>query len=360
MGEVLDVAVVGAGQAGLAVGYHLRRTGLSFALLDEQEAPGGAWRHVWPSLRLFSPAAYSSLPGHPMPDTAGAAPDAAHVVDYLSRYEERYGLPVRRPVRVRAVHRDGAGFRLVTDDGELRARAVVSATGTWSQPFRPALPGQREYRGEQVHSAHYEGPARYRGRRVLVVGGANSGAQIAAELAEVCELTWCTNAPPRYLPDEVDGRELFRVATLRAQALAAGRPDPGGVASLGDVVAVPSVRRARDAGVLDPRPMFTRFTAHGVVMTDGRERPVDAVVWCTGFRPALRHLRPLHLREDDGRIRTEGTASTRVPGLYLVGYGDWTGPGSATLVGVGRSARDTVAAVRKRLAGGRDQRAAAP
>ena len=81
-----------------------------------------------------------------MPDTAGAAPDAAHVVDYLSRYEERYGLPVRRPVRVRAVHRDGAGFRLVTDDGELRARAVVSATGTWSQPFRPALPGQREYR----------------------------------------------------------------------------------------------------------------------------------------------------------------------------------------------------------------------
>ena len=101
MGEVLDVAVVGAGQAGLAVGYHLRRTGLSFALLDEQEAPGGAWRHVWPSLRLFSPAAYSSLPGHPMPDTAGAAPDAAHVVEYLSRYEERYGLPVRRPVRVR-------------------------------------------------------------------------------------------------------------------------------------------------------------------------------------------------------------------------------------------------------------------
>ena len=87
---------------------------------------------------------------------------------------------------------------------------------------------------------------------------------------------------------------------------------------------------------------------------------MDAVVWCTGFRPALRHLRPLHLREDDGRIRTEGTASTRVPGLYLVGYGDWTGPGSATLVGVGRSARDTVAAVRKRLAGGWDQRAAAP
>ncbi|GGG60954.1 monooxygenase [Kocuria dechangensis] len=349
MDHHVDVAVVGAGQAGLAAGYYLRRTGLSFVLLDDQETAGGAWRHTWPSLRLFSPAEYSSLPGRPMPSTAGGNPGAAQVIDYLADYEARYDLPVRRPVRVRAVHREGDGFRLETTAGQWHARAVVSATGTWSQPFWPTVPGQRDFRGAQVHSARYGGPDPYRGRRVVVVGGANSGAQIAAELAGSADLTWCLNGAPHWLPDDVDGRELFRVATARAQALAAGLPDPGGVASLGNIVVVPPVKRARDAGLLRPAPMFARFTPTGIAWADGREQEVDAVIWCTGFRPALRHLRPLHVREDDGTVSTRGTASTKVPGLYLLGYGDWTGPGSATLIGVGPTAKETVAALTAHL-----------
>ena len=345
----VDVAVIGAGQAGLAAGYYLRRTGLSFVLFDDQESAGGAWRHTWPSLRLFSPAEFSSLPGRPMPATAGGNPSAAQVIDYLAGYEARYGLPVHRPVRVGAVHREGDGFRLETTDGQWHARAVVSATGTWSQPFWPAVPGRRAFRGAQVHSASYAGPGPYRGRRVVVVGGANSGAQIAAELAEVADLTWCLKGTPHWLPDDVDGRELFRVATVRAQALAAGLPDPGGVAALGNIVVVPPVQRARDAGLLDPQPMFDRFTPTRVAWADGREQEVDAVIWCTGFRPALRHLRPLRLREDDGTVSTRGAASARVPGLYLLGYGDWTGPGSATLIGVGPTAKDAVAALTARL-----------
>lgn len=350
MEQQVDVVIVGAGQAGLAVGWFLRRrTDLSFVLLDDQQAPGGAWRHTWDSLRLFSPAGYSSLPGRLMAPTGAENPDAAQVIDYLTDYETRYGLPVHRPVRVSAVHRDGKGFRLETTAGLWRARAVVSATGTWSQPFWPALPGQRDFRGTQVHSAHYTGPAPYAGQRVVVVGGANSAAQIAADLTATSQVTWCVHGAPQYLPNGIDGRELFRLATTRAQALAAGRPDPGGVGALGNIVVVPPVKRARDAGLLHPTPMFDRFTPTGISWSHGQEQEVDAVIWCTGFRPALRHLRPLPVRGADGSIPTAGTASTTVDGLYLVGYGDWTGPGSATLIGVGPTAKATAAALKRQL-----------
>lgn len=278
-----------------------------------------------------------------MPTAGADNPDAAQVIDYLTDYETRFDLPVRRPVRAHAVHRDDEGFRLQTTAGTCFARAVVSATGTWSQPFWPTVPGQRAFRGTQVHRAHYAG------RRVAVVGGANSGAQIAAEIAELTELTWGLQDALHWLPEAVDGRELFRIATARAQALAAGRPDPGGVAALGNIVVVPPVKRARDAGLLHPSPMFDRFTPTGVVWADGRHQEVDAVIWCTGFRPALRHLRPLQVREDDGSIRTDGTASTTVDGLYLVGYGDWAGPGSAIIIGVGATAKATAAAVQQQL-----------
>ncbi|MEX5295640.1 ArsO family NAD(P)H-dependent flavin-containing monooxygenase [Kocuria sp. CPCC 205268] len=350
MEHQVDVAIIGAGQAGLAVGWYLRRrTDLSFVILDDQDAPGGAWRHTWPSLRLFSPATFSSLPGRLMPSTGAQNPDGAHVIDYLTDYETRYDLPVRRPVHVNAVHRHGEGFRLETTADTWSARAVVSATGTWSQPFWPTVPGRRTFRGTQVHCAHYAGPAPYDGKRVVVVGGANSGAQIAAEIAEVANLTWCLKGEPHWLPDEVDGRELFRVATERSRALAAGLPDPGGVAALGNIVVVPPVKRARDAGLLHSEPMFHRFTPTGIAWADGREQDVDAVIWCTGFRPALRHLRPLHVRDDNRSICIDGTASTTVDGLYLVGYGDWTGPGSATLIGVGPTAKATAAALQRRL-----------
>ncbi len=341
----VDVAVVGGGQAGLATGYYLRRAGMSFVILDDQDAPGGAWRHTWSSLRLFSPAEYSSLPGRLMPRSPGGNPDADHVIRYLADYEERYSLPVERPVRVDHVVRAPEGFRLATDQGEWRARVVVNATGTWCQPFWPTMPGQRSFRGDQLHSASYRGPDRFENRAVLVVGGANSGAQIAADLAGVADVTWCLRGKPRYLPDDVDGRELFRVASQRVRAMAAGEPDPGGVADLGDIVAVPPVRAARDAGRLTPNPMFERFTGDGVAWPDGSTRRIDAVIWCTGFRPALRHLRELDLHEPDGSVGLDGTASTRIPGLHFVGYGDWTGPGSATLIGVGSTAKATVAGI---------------
>ncbi|MFF5703573.1 ArsO family NAD(P)H-dependent flavin-containing monooxygenase [Streptomyces sp. NPDC012794] len=336
-----DVVVIGGGQSGLAAGYHLRRLGVDSVILDAQATPGGAWQHAWDSLRLFSPAAYSSLPGRLMPPQSGQTyPDAAHVVEYLADYEKRYELPVRRGVRVSAVHRDGAFLRVGTDCGDWRARAVISATGTWTRPFLPAVPGRREYTGRQLHTVEYESPAAFAGQRVIVVGGGNSGAQIAADLAGHADLTWVTRRPPRYLADDIDGRALFDAATARRRALDEGRADTGGVASLGDIVAVPPVRAARDAGLLHARPMFSRLTAAGAEWADGTRSVADAVIWCTGFRPALAHFAALRLRGARGRIATDGTRAVDEPRLHLIGYGDWTGPASATLIGVGRPARD--------------------
>lgn len=340
------MVVIGGGQSGLAAGFYLRRAGLEHVILDDQEQPGGGWRHTWPSLRLFSPAAYSSLPGWQMPAADTDNPDAAHVMDYLTRYERRYDLPVHRPVRVDTVVGETDGYAVRTDRGSWRAPVVISATGTWSQPHWPTVPGQRRFTGRQVHSSRYAGPGAFAGARVVVVGGANSGAQIAADLAGGATVTWCTVSPPRYLPDDVDGWALFAVATRRIHELREGR-DTGGVASLGDIVAVPPVRAARDAGRLQPQSMFERMTGTGVTWADGRHTDVDAVIWCTGFWPALRHLRDLGLRDSDGHIPTDGPMVTSHPGLYLVGYGDRTGPASATLIGVGQSVKWAVARIQE-------------
>lgn len=351
MTQRTDVVVIGGGQSGLAAGYHLRRLGIEHVILDAQTAPGGAWQHTWDSLRLFSPAEHSSLPGRLMPVQPGQTyPDARHVVDYLADYEKRYELPVQRGVWVEAVRRDGTFLRVATDSGDWRARAVVSATGTWTRPFLPAVPGRREYTGRQLHTVQYQSPAEFAGQRVIVVGGGNSGAQIAADLARSdVDLTWVTQRLPRYLADDIDGRALFDHATARRRALDEGRTDTGGVASLGDIVAVPPVRAARDAGLLAAKPMFSRLTASGVQWADGTVTEVDVVIWCTGFRPALAHFAALRLRGSRGYIATVGTGAVDEPRLHLLGYGDWTGPASATLIGVGRPARDAAGQIRDLL-----------
>lgn len=340
----MDVVVVGGGQAGLATAFYLRRAGLTYVVLDEHRVPGGAWHHAWSSMRLFSPAEYSSLPGWRMPPSTGGNPDADHVVDYLAEYERRYEIPVERPVAVHSVSRVAGGFLVegmnqrTGEHVTHRAGAVVSATGTWSRPFVPAYPGRASFLGRQCHSSHYTSPSSYEGHRVMVVGGANSGAQIAADLAPVAEVCWCTLDEPAFLPDEVDGRELFRIASARVR----GDEGAGGVAGLGDIVVVPPVREARDAGLLVRHEMPERFTRAGAVWADGTTREFDDILWCTGFRPALRHLDGLDLPREGAHVATDGPRVVSEPGLYLVGYGDWTGAASATLIGVGQWARAAV------------------
>lgn len=335
--ESHDIVIIGGGQMGLSLGYYLRRAGADFVILDAEDGPGGAWRHGWDSLRLFSPAGYSSLPGWLMPPPEHEGyPTRDDVLDYLARYEARYAFPIRRPVRVQRVEAAAERLEVVTDKGNFSARAVVSATGTWAHPYIPEITGREAFKGVQVHSAHYVGPDDFTGKTVLVVGGGNSGAQIMAELATVAHTFWVTTHDPLFLPDDVDGRVLFERAVARMKA----GPSDVPVGGIGDIVMVPPVKEARARGDLSSVRPFERMTANGVVWADGSEMEVDAIIWCTGFRPALNHLAPLGLVEDDGRVLVDGQRSLKESRLWLAGYGDWCGPGSATLMGAARTARD--------------------
>lgn len=336
-----DVIVIGGGQSALAVGYYLRRTNLSFAILDDGRAPGGAWQHTWASLRLFSPAQWSSLPGRLMSGGTAYYPTRDEALAYLADYETRYALPLVRPMRVTRVEVAGERLRVITQAGAWIARAVVSATGTWSTPNVPRLPDDDRFAGRLIHSAHYGSPTEFAGQRVVVVGGGNSGAQIVADLAGGATVTWATRRPPTFLPDEIDGRYLFGEAIARYRALTEGAATPP-PRLLGNIVMVESVRRARERGALKAVPMFGSFVNDGVIWWDGRRTREDAVIFATGFRPALDHLATLAAVGPNGRIEVRGTRSVREPRLWLVGYGEWTGYASATLIGVGRTARATV------------------
>ncbi|PRA33671.1 ArsO family NAD(P)H-dependent flavin-containing monooxygenase [Pseudomonas poae] len=346
----LDVVVIGGGQSALTVAYFLKRTGISYVLLDAESAPGGAWRHGWDSLRLFSPSAWSSIAGWPMPAVTEETPHRDDVIDYLTQYERRYGFPIIRSTRVTHVESIEGGLRVFSGDGHWDAKAVISATGTWSHPVIPAYPDQELFEGRQIHSALYVGPSGFEGKTVLVVGGGNSGAQIYAEISKVASATWVTQEAPKFLPDEVDGRVLFERATARLKAQQEGLEPQQPAGGLGDIVMVPSVRDARERGVLNAVRPFTRFTSTGVVWTSGTETKIDAVIWCTGFSPALDHLSSLGLIGHDGKVSVNENRSVGLPNLWLVGYGDWTGLASATLIGVTRTARDVVKQVQTHLA----------
>ena len=307
---MLDAVVVGAGQSGLAVSYYLRKFGADFVVLDASEEPGGAWPHYWDALTLFSRAEFSNLPGWPMPNFDGYPP-RDHVVDYLTRYEQRYDLPIRRGERVTRVLHDGSAFHL----NNLTARNVVMATGIWSAPFVPFVPGT--FAGTQLHSASYRRPSDFAGQRVAVVGGGNSGAQIVAdlELAGV-DAQWFTRRPPSFMPEDVDGAQLFRRNRERFVAIARGDGDPGGADFGGDIVQVPEVRRAKNAGLLNAKPMFSSLDQ----LAD-----VDAIIWATGFRPALSPIRGI---------------PRDTPGLFVLGFDNINGPGAGTIGGVSPFARE--------------------
>ena len=348
---VLDALVVGAGQAGLAAGYHLKRAGLSFEILEARGEPGGSWPGYYDSLTLFSPARYSGLPGMPFPAPPDRYPARDEVVGYLRGYAEAFGLPVLAGKRVlRAERAAGGGFRLLTDDGgEYRARTLIAATGSFARPHQPRFPGQEAFRGKILHAAEYRNPIPFRGKRVVIVGGGNSAVQIAHELVEVAETTLATRSPIRFMPQVVLGRDLhFWLSVSGLDRLPLGRlfdvSEPGGVVDDGTYAA--AVR----AGRPDRRPVFSRFTESGVVWDDGREEPVDAVLLATGYGPNLGYLGPLGALRADGRPDQRGGVSRAVPGLYFVGLPFQTSFASATLRGVGFDAELVVARARRHVA----------
>ncbi|MEV5517705.1 NAD(P)-binding domain-containing protein [Streptomyces flaveolus] len=346
----VEVVVVGAGQAGLAGAYHLRRTGFEperdFVVLDHSPGPGGAWQFRWPSLTYGKVHGMHALPGMELTGADPARPSSAVVAEYFAAYERAFDLRVRRPVDVRAV-REGDGGRLLveTSDGTWSTRALINATGTWDRPFWPRYPGQETFRGRQLHTAQYAGPEEFAGQRVIVVGGGASGTQHLLEIAPyAAATTWVTRRPPVFREGPFDEDAGRAAVALVEERVRQGLP-PKSVVSVTGLPLNDAIRAGLESGVLDRQPMFDRITPDGAEWSDGRQVAADVILWATGFRAAIEHLRPLRLREAGGGIRVEGTRAVADPRVHLVGYGP-----SASTIGANRAGRAAVRDIRRLLA----------
>ncbi|MDN4649378.1 NAD(P)-binding domain-containing protein [Curtobacterium sp. PsM8] len=351
--ERARVVVIGAGQAGLSVAWHLQRAGLvagrDLVLLDRAAGTGGAWQFRWDALRLGIAHRVHDLPGmHEMGlrfDDADRSRPAREVVsEYYRRFEEHHDLRVRRPVGVTAVrHGDdpGPGALVVeTCDehgvvGTIRAEAVVNASGTWGTPFVPWVPGRDAFRGRQLDTTGYRDATEFAGLDVVVVGGGTSAIGFLLELDGIARSTrWFTRRPVVWSDDPAlaTGAAVAAVAD-QDRAARAGRTLPSIVSGTGLPVS-PKIRRGLARGLLEAEPMFTRLDGDGVLTADGEHVHADAVIWATGFRADLRHLAPLHLRTEAGGVVVEDGRSTAEPRLFLAGYGP-----QASTIGANRAGR---------------------
>ncbi|MEJ7634859.1 FAD-dependent oxidoreductase [Aeromicrobium sp.] len=345
--EIFDSVVIGAGQAGLSSSYHLTRRGIDHIVLDANPGPGGAWQHRWAALTMADVHGVSDLPGNPVPDAVAADRANTFVPDYFADYERTRDLPVLRPIRVESVRDDEGLLRVEADRGAWLARTVVSATGTWTRPFIPYYPGAETFGGAQLHTVDYPGPEHFRGKRVLVVGGGASAVQFLGALRLVTDTIWVTRRAPVWRTGEFTPEIGRAVVAKVEERVRLGLP-PRSVVSVTGLMLREQEREAERLGAYERRPLFARIERHGVRWPDGSFEHVDAILWATGFRPAVDHLVPLHLRGPRGGIQLDATTVVVDPRVQLVGYGP-----SASTIGANRAGRRAARGVAEWLSGSR-------
>jgi cation diffusion facilitator CzcD-associated flavoprotein CzcO len=381
------VVIIGAGQAGLSAAHYLWRDGLvpgrDFIVLDAGAGPGGAWRERWDSLTLGTTNHVADLPGFPLGRPDPNVPASQVVSDYYSRFERELELCVVRPAEVTSVTSEERGtgeLRLTADiDGEqvrLSTDYLINATGTWTQPYVPFVPGIADFEGHQLHTVNFRDVEDFRGLRTLVVGGGISATQFLLQLAEVTDTLWATRRPPNFTDREFDGQWGLEVErAVRDRTLSGLAP-----ASVVRTTGLPirkEFREGVDAGVLVSRGMFDRVLPHGVhfpgqtgdseqATAEGldpsasdrlavpeswapfeteRTEEVDVIFWNTGFRAALKHLAPLHLRTPEGGISMDTEVAVKDDHrIFLVGYGS-----ASSTVGATRAGRIAARELLKRM-----------
>lgn len=341
--EILDAVVIGAGQAGLSASFHLARLGVEHVVLDADDAPGGAWQHRWDSLTMHDVHGIAALPGSSAPGESGLRANTV-LPAYFSGYEREHALPVVRPVAVeRVVDEDGL---LVTRAGTRTwaSRTLVNATGTWSHPFVPHLPGIATFVGEQLHTVDYPGPEHFRGRRTMVVGAGASAVQLLGEVAPLTDTLWVTRRAPVWRTDDFTPEAGRAAVALVEDRVRRGLP-PASVVSVTGLALREQEQEALRLGAFERRPMPAAVEPTGVRWEDGTFELVDVILWATGFRPAVGHLSPLRLRSPHGGIRLDGTTAVADPRVQLVGYGP-----SASTIGANRAGRQAARGVLHSLA----------
>jgi putative flavoprotein involved in K+ transport len=344
--EHFETVIVGGGQAGLAVGYHLTRRGHSCVILDANERIGDSWRKRWPSLRLYSPALADALPGMPFPARSHSFPTGHEMADYLEAYAHKFALPVRTGTAVDQLERNGEEYVVIAGERRFEADNVVVATGVFQHehPVIPPFAAELDSTIRQLHSADYRSPAQLQEGGVLVVGAAHSGGDIAYEVARAGYRTLLSGRDTGQIPFDIEGRKarivfpLLRFVATRILTVSTpiGRKARTEIRTHGgpllrvkrdDLEAV-GVERVfeRTVGVEDGKP----------VLANGRVLDVANVVWCTGFRNDYGWVRfPLPVDADGFPEQKRGVVPSS-PGLYFVGLPFLHSFASMLIIGAGR------------------------
>jgi len=350
-----EVIVIGGGQAGLCTGYYLTKAGLRFLILDAGERIGDSWRSRWDSLRLFTPRKYDSLPGLAFPASYNSFPTKDEMGNYLEQYARHFQLPVRSGVRVDALWREDAIYKVKAGNEVFEAAHVVVAMSNYQHPKFPSVAKELDAHITQVHSSSYKNPSQLQPGAVLIVGAGNSGAEIAMELSKTQEV-WMAGRDTGHVPFEIANRNvqrfimpiLFRFIfhrlltthtilgrKTRAKMISQGAPlirqKPKQLLAAG-IKKVPRV-----TGVKDGRPL----------LENGEIADVQNVVWCTGFYPRFSWI-DLPVFKDEEPLQQRGVA-TNEPGLYFVGLHFLFAFSSSMIQGVGRDAKYVVEVIKKRL-----------
>jgi putative flavoprotein involved in K+ transport len=344
--EHFEVLVIGGGQAGLSVGYHLKRSGQRFAILDAEARVGDVWRKRWDSLRLFSPARFDSLDGMPFPADGDYFPTHHEMGDYLEAYARHFELPVLSGERVQSLTRREGRYFVQTADRRFSADQVVVAMSNYQKPRTPALGAELRRDIVQVHAGQYKNPSQLRQGDVLLVGAGNSGAEIALELARTGRRVWLSGPSTGEAPIRIASfwgrwllaRLLFRVVFHRLLTIETpmGRKARPTILTKGaplirtrvaDLLAAGVVRAARFVGTEGGRPR----------LEDGTVLDVENVVWCTGFEPGFSWIE-LPIFDERGEPRHEAGVVPSAPGLYFVGLHFLYSMSSSMIHGVGRDA----------------------
>jgi putative flavoprotein involved in K+ transport len=326
--ERFDVVVIGAGQAGLAIGYFLGRAGRRFVIVDRADSIAAAWRSRWDSLTLFTPRRYDSLPGLAFAGEPDGYPRRDKVIAYLEQYAAAFELPIELKSGVRSLNADGGGFLVALEDRQIEADQVVVATGPFQLPRVPALADELAPDVFQTHSTGYNRPSDVPEGTVLVVGGGNTGFQIAQELAATHAVHLAVGSRQMPLPQIFFGRDLFWWLTKTRLLKKTVESRLGRRMRDRDTLVGSSPRQLKRAGV-ELKPRAVAASGRTVSFADGSELDVDAVIWATGYRPDHSWIK-LPVADANGRL-LHRRGVTEVPGLYFLGLSWQHTRGSALL-----------------------------
>jgi putative flavoprotein involved in K+ transport len=329
-GSGFEVVVIGAGQAGLAVGHFLARQGRRFVIVDAADSIGAAWRTRWESLALFTPRRYSGLPGLSFPGDSEGYPTRDEVIAYLEQYAQTFDLPIELSSRVRRLSFQDGRFLLELDGRTITADQVVVATGPFQMPFVPEFAGRLAPDVFQAHGTEYRKPSDVPDGTVLVVGGGNTGFQIAKELAETHKVCLAVGSRQTPLPQRFFGRDLFWWLTNTGLLNTTVESRLGRKLRHRDTLIGSSPRELRRRYGVELKPRAVDASGRVVRFEDGSELEVDALLWATGYCPDYSWI-DLPVIDPGGRVRHR-RGVTDVRGLCFLGL-TWQHTRGSALVG---------------------------